>query len=560
MKQSSSVSQFSLLIFRIILTTIYLFSFLAFVQIVFAQEIQQVEEVEVTPTLPAEEMPTPLPGVPVEFNGEILFYVIDGVYNLTPVERAELIEKRIRDLATNPFHPETEITLAESVFGTELLAGEISILTVTEKDAESYGMTQLELAQLAAEQIQSTIDSSRQSQSVVTRFTQILAALVLAAGLLIAYFILTRIAGYVNRKIDSITIKDPGKGVIQRTRYYRTGRWKPGLKRLVIIIKWLLLILLILFGIPFLLELFPATADLASRMIALLTAPLRVTWSWLVENTNNFISLAIIAVIFYFLNRINVFIFREVRRGSITLPGFDPEWSYFTRRIVTFLLIAAAFVVSFPYIPGSDSPVFQGITIFLGALFTLTSSSAVANIVAGVIQTYTGAFHIGDVVKIDEVTGVVLEKSLISTRVLTFKNEEVTIPNDKLLKSNVINYSTLTQNSRLVLYTTVTIGYDVPWQKVHELLIAAAKSTPEILEEPPPYVLQKSLNDYNISYELNCHTNSPQRMPGIYSQLHANIQDQFNKAGVEIMSPTFTAFRDGNKLTIPFEFAKRDEN
>ena len=285
-----------------------------------------------------------------------------------------------------------------------------------------------------------------------------------------------------------------------------------------------------------------------------------MAWSWLVENMNNFISLAIIAVIFYFLNRINKFIFREVRRGSITIPGFDPEWAYFTRRIVTFLIIAAAFVVSFPYIPGSDSPVFQGITIFLGALFTLTSSSAVANIVAGVIQTYTGAFHIGDVVRIYDVTGVVLEKSLISTRVLTFKNEEVTIPNDKLLKSNVINYSTLTQNSRLVLYTTVTIGYDVPWQKVHDLLIAAAQSTPEILEEPAPYVLQKSLNDYNISYELNCHTNSPDRMPGIYSKLHANIQDQFNTAGVELMSPAFTAFRDGNTLTIPLEFMKGDEN
>jgi small-conductance mechanosensitive channel len=177
----------------------------------------------------------------------------------------------------------------------------------------------------------------------------------------------------------------------------------------------------------------------------------------------------------------------------------------------------------------------------------------VANVIAGVIQTYTGAFRVGDVIKIGEVSGIVVEKRLLSTEVRTFKNEEVFIPNAAVISSNVMNYSKMARGKGVIFYTTVTIGYDAPWRKIHELLVTAAVETPDIQADPAPFVLQTSLNDYHVSYQLNCYTRRPDRMMKIYSALHASIQDHFNAAGVEIMSPTFSALRDGNTVTIPPE-------
>ncbi|HEY9643905.1 MAG TPA: mechanosensitive ion channel family protein, partial [Coleofasciculaceae cyanobacterium] len=199
---------------------------------------------------------------------------------------------------------------------------------------------------------------------------------------------------------------------------------------------------------------------------------------------------------------------------------------------------------------------FQGISIFLGALFTLGSSSAIANMISGVILIYTRAFRIGDRVQINDAIGDVVEKSLFVTRIRTPKNVAITIPNATVLSSNVINFSALIRDAggHLLLHTTVTLGYDTPWRSIHQVLIKAATSTAKILLEPSPFVLQTSLNDYHVSYELNAYTDRPDLMPSIYSELHQNIQDCCNEAGIEILSPGFSAIRDGNHSTIPSDY------
>jgi small-conductance mechanosensitive channel len=157
-------------------------------------------------------------------------------------------------------------------------------------------------------------------------------------------------------------------------------------------------------------------------------------------------------------------------------------------------------------------------------------------------------------VKIADTIGDVLEKTLLVTRVRTIKNVDITIPNSLVLSSHVINFSSSAQAYGLILNTTVTIGYDAPWRKVHETLIAAAKTTESILPEPEPFVLQTALNDFYVSYELNAYTDKSQGMARIYSALHQNIQDRFNEAGIEITSPHFRALRDGNQTTIPADY------
>jgi small-conductance mechanosensitive channel len=208
-------------------------------------------------------------------------------------------------------------------------------------------------------------------------------------------------------------------------------------------------------------------------------------------------------------------------------------------------------VVIFPYLPGSHSPAFKGVSVFLGVLFSLGSTSAVANIVAGIMLTYMRPFKAGDRVKIAETVGDIAERSLLVTRIRTIKNINVTVPNSLVLASHIVNYSSLSEKEGIILSTTVTIGYEAPWARVHELLLAAAAATAELLKEPAPFVLQTALNDYHVSYELNAYTENPAAMARIYSLLHANIQDQFNAAGVEIMSPAYAGLRDANAPAMP---------
>ena len=251
-------------------------------------------------------------------------------------------------------------------------------------------------------------------------------------------------------------------------------------------------------------------------------------------------------------------IFDGIAQGRIKLHGFYPEWSSPTFNIIRLLIVAFALVLVFPYLPGSGSPAFQGVSIFLGVLFSLGSTAAVANIVAGVVITYTRAFQFGDRVKIADTVGDVIEKTLFVTRVRTPKNVEIAIPNSMVLANHIINFSSLSQEPGLVLHTVVTIGYDAPWRRVEQLLVAAAKKTDRVKDRPEPFVIQKSLDDFYVSYELNCFTQHPHEMADIYSQLHQNIQDCFHEAGIEITSPHFSAIRDANRVTIQDDYLPKD--
>ena len=241
-------------------------------------------------------------------------------------------------------------------------------------------------------------------------------------------------------------------------------------------------------------------------------------------------------------------------RAASCSRTFPPEWADPTNKIVRVLLIAFGVVVAFPYLPASDSPAFAGVSVFMGVLFSLASSSALSNMIAGLVLTYTGAFRLGDRVKIGDTFGDIVETSLLATRVRTIKNEDITIPNSLVLGSSVINYSRARPTLGLILHTSVTIGYDAPWRTIHGLLIEAALATPGVLAEPPPFVWQTALNDFYVTYEINAYTGSPRDMTDIYAALHARIQDTFYAAGVEIMSPHFTALRDGNTVAIPESF------
>ena len=318
-------------------------------------------------------------------------------------------------------------------------------------------------------------------------------------------------------------------------------------------IRFLLIVVAFYIYVPLVLSFYPWTREYAPRLIEYIVAPLRSAGAAVLDYLPSLFVVIISAVGAYFLVRGSHFLFRELGRGTITWPGFYREWAEPTHKIVRFLILAVTVVVVFPYLPGSRSPAFQGISIFLGVLFSLGSTSAVANIIGGVILTYTRAFHIGDRVKIADTIGDVMEKTLLATRIRTIKNEFITVPNSLVLGSHIVNFSSPEGGAPLILHTSVSIGYDAPWRTVHDLLIAAALRTPSILKEPAPFVLQTSLDDYYVTYQINAYTSEASRMAVTYAELHQNIQDCFNESGVEIMSPHYASLRDGNSTTIPRE-------
>jgi small-conductance mechanosensitive channel len=311
-------------------------------------------------------------------------------------------------------------------------------------------------------------------------------------------------------------------------------------------------------ALPILFGIFPWTKNFADTLFGYILNPLKKIAGGFWNYLPNLITIVVIIFVFRYVLKGIHFLKTEIEIGELKIPGFYADWANPTYQIVRVLVFAFMIIVIFPYLPGSESPVFRGVSVFLGFLFTFGSAGSLSNIIAGLVLTYMRLFVIGDRVKIGDVVGDVVEKSLLVTRVRTIKNEIISIPNSTVMSSHTINYSSEAVDKGLILHTTVTIGYDVPWKEMHKALIDAALKTDMLLKEPQPFVLQTSLDDFYVSYQVNAYTKEPNKQAIIYSELHQNIQDCCNEAGIEILSPHYRAMRDGNMTTIPADYLPND--
>ena len=402
---------------------------------------------------------------------------------------------------------------------------------------------------------------------VVISFIQLPAVIFISNLALIgaATFVLFKILGWVKAGFKSIEDRikaEQGKRLkgfkIQRVQVFTASQLTSFLHIANRYIRYAVNILLLLIYLTGVFSVFPQTRGVVTNILNSIFLSVGSSWQGLVAYLPNLLNLIVIIVITFYGLKFIRFLFDEIEKETITLSGFRAEWAIPTYQLVRFLVIAFALVLAFPYLPGSSSPAFQGVSVFIGLLFSLGSTSVVANIVSSIMLTYTETFRVGDRVKIADTVGDVIEKGLLVTRVRTIKNVEITIPNGMVMGSHIINYSAVSQEKGLILNTTVTLGYDIPWRLIHETLIKAAQATNGIIPEPHPFVLQTSLDDFYVSYELNAYIDQPNNMAVIYSELHQNIQDFCNEAGIEILSPHYDALRDGNPSTIPADHLPKD--
>jgi small-conductance mechanosensitive channel len=487
----------------------------------------------------------------VLLDGEPVLWISAGAGAYSTAFRADRIGQRLQEIVFDRSIRDPTVTVIEADGSSELHVGARLLMVITPRDAAAVGAARASLAEQYARIFETAIREERLRYAPATLIRS--GAYGAAATLVFAFvaWIVIRVTRAVRGRVcDRVKTHAERLGVID-AEGSTADTLVRGVGAAVFLVRAFLLVLALDLYLTFVLGMFPWTRAISSRLVDYAFTPVRSVAASLAGYTPKLLFLIVIAAVVHLAIRLVRAVFHRIGEGRIVIENFPPEWADPTNKIVRVLLIAFGLVVAFPYLPASDSPAFAGVSVFFGVLVSLSSSSALSNMIAGIVLTYTGAFRIGDRVKVGDTIGDIIETTLLATRVRTIKNEDITIPNSLALGTAVTNYTREAATRGLILHTTVTIGYDAPWRKVHELLLAAALSTEDVLVEPRPFVLQTALNDFYVSYEINAYTRVPQRMVEIYAALHANIQDTFYAAGVEIMSPHVTALRDGNTVAIP---------
>lgn len=492
-----------------------------------------------------------LPEGQVMLDGKPLFTIKARILSFSPEDRAKAISFRLAKLAHDPLFHVDSLKVLDSDTTSDVAAGDMILMSVTDSDAQAAGKPRLALAEENAQIIRSILEARNKEYSTHSILFGALYSLLATLVLIISFMVINRFLPRIIATLESWRGKYIRSIRIQSIEILHEERITSFIISTLRGTRTALLLALLYLYIPLVLSFFPWTRGMASQLFNYILTPVEIAGQSFMAYLPKVFFLLVIAVITHYAIKLSRFFFDEIEKQTISIPGFYPDWAESSFKIARFLILAFAVVVAFPYLPGSDSPAFKGVSVFFGILFSLGSSSAISNVVAGVVLTYMRAFKLGDRVKIADTVGDVVEKTLLATRVRTIKKVDITIPNAMILGSHIINFSSSSQEYGLILNTSVTIGYDAPWRQVHELLIAAAQATDNILELPAPFVLQTALNDFYVSYEINAYTDKPSIMACTYSELHQNIQDKFNEAGVEIMSPHHSTLRDGNMTTIP---------
>ncbi|WP_455584322.1 mechanosensitive ion channel family protein [Bacteroides sp.] len=496
------------------------------------------------------------PGVPVVVEGDTLFYLFAKRGGHTPQQRAEMNAAAITELGKRFNLQPDSLYLESSDIVTDLMYGDKVLASFTDRDGLWEGRTR---DQLAADKRQIVVHKLKEMKEEHGLWQ---------LGKRILYFILVLVGQYLlfrgtnwlfrRLKVRIQKLKDTKLKPISIQDYELLDTQKQVnlLVFLSNLLRYAFMLVQLLLTVPLLFSIFPQTKNLAYQIFSYIWNPIKTIFGGVIDYIPNLFTIFVIWYAVKYLVRFVHYLATEVQSERLKLNGFYPDWALPTYHIIRFLLYAFMIAMIYPYLPGSDSGVFQGISVFVGLIVSLGSSTVIGNIIAGLVITYMRPFKLGDRIKLNDTTGNVIEKTPLVTRIKTPKNELVTIPNSFIMSSHTVNYSASARMYGLIIHAEVSIGYDVPWRKIHSLLLKAAKITPGVMPDPEPFVLETELQDWYPVYQINAYIKEADQLTQIYSNLYQNIQDVFRDADVEIMSPHYMAVRDGNETTIPKQDTK----
>ena len=490
-------------------------------------------------------------GVPVVVEGDTLFYFYAKRGGHTPQQRAENVAADIAELGKLlNLQPDSVYVESSDIVTDVMYKGKV-LVSFTDMDGLWENCTRDQLAADKRLVIMEKLHQMKESHGLLQLGKRIVYFILVLVG----QYLLFRVTNWLFRKLKLRIVRLRNTRLkpfsIQDYELLDTLKQVKLLVFLASLVRYVIMFLQLLLTVPLLFSIFPQTKDLAYQLFSYIWNPVKSIFIGVVDYIPNLFTIFIIYMAVKYLVRLFRYLADEVQSERLKLRGFYPDWAIPTYHIIRFLLYAFMLAMIYPYLPGSNSGVFQGISVFVGLIVSLGSSTVIGNIIAGLVITYMRPFKIGDRIKLNDTTGNVVEKTPLVTRIRTPKNEVVTIPNSFVMSSHTVNFSQSAREYGLIIHSEVSIGYDVPWRTVNKLLVEAVLNTPGVVDDPRPFVLSTSLSDWYPVYQVNAYIKDADRLAEIYSDLHQNIQDRFNEAGVEIMSPHYMAVRDGNASTIP---------
>ena len=487
----------------------------------------------------AAESAVELPTAPVTVDGVTLFRV-RGISSYPAERRAAEIANRIADVAGDRTIPVDSLTVQDTPTASIVVAKGQRLFGVLDADAELEGLTRQLVAQAYRDRVAEAITEFRRDREASTLWKDFYRAAIATVAVLLLVELDRRTLRRVRAAVAS-RYRSKVQDVRFRTLEIVRGEqlWNVG-QHAVRVVAVLVALVAGYVYLNYVLVLFPWTRALGRSLTSILLQPLKTLATGFLAFIPDLVFLVILTLITRWALRLVRLFFARVASGETEVRGFEADWAKPTERIVRFALIAMALVIAYPYIPGSGSEAFKGIGVVVGLMFSLGSASVIGNLVAGLGIAFRRAFRVGDRIRIGDTIGEVTQVELLTTYLRSPKNEQIVIPNSLILNNEVVNYSALVRSGAgLIVHTNVGIGYETPWRQVEAMLIQAARRTPGIRAEPEPFVLQRSLGDFAVNYEINAYTDEPRRILGTYSDLHRNILDVFNEYGVQIMTPAY---------------------
>lgn len=491
------------------------------------------------------------PGIPVIVEGDTLYYLFAKRGGHTPQQRAEMNAAAITELGKRFNLQPDSVYIESSDIVTDLMYGNKVLSSFTDQDGLWEGCSRDQLAAAKRKVIVDKLKVMKDEHSLWQLGKRVLYFILVIVGQFLLFKLTIWLFNKLKARIQRLKDTKLKPISIQDYELLDTQKQVNLLVFLASLLRYAVMLLQLILTVPLLFAIFPQTKDLAYKLFSYIWEPIKSIFLGIVEYIPNLFTIFVIWLAVKYLVRLVRYLASEIQSERLKIGGFYADWAMPTFHIVRFLLYAFMIAMIYPYLPGSKSGVFQGISVFVGLIVSLGSSTVIGNIIAGLVITYMRPFKLGDRIKLNETTGNVIEKTPLVTRIRTPKNEVVTIPNSFIMSSHTVNFSQSARDYGLIIHSEVSIGYDIPWRKTHQLLIEAALNTPGVVDDPRPFVLETSLQDYYPVYQVNAYIKDANQLAQVYSDLHQNIQDRFNEEGIEIMSPHYIATRDGSETTIP---------
>lgn len=493
------------------------------------------------------------PGAPLVVDGDTLLVIYARKGGMLPEARVSAAKSKIYEVGKRLTMFVDSLYVFDSEVSSDVMVGEDVLLSVTDLDALWMGMERVELAETYREVISKKVDQLHETYGLQQKLQSLgWVALIIAVQVLLIWFIVW----LFHRWKFSVTRKLLGRiksVVIKNYPLLDTHRLGVAIIFVFNLVRLLLILLVVLVGLGFMFSFFPETKTVTYTVLGFIWNPLSDILKSVVAYLPNLFKIIVIIICFHYLLKLVRYFANEVASGRLKINGFYADWAMPTHTLLRVLLYSFMLVMIWPLLPNSDSEIFQGVSVFIGVVVSLGSTSVVGNVMSGLVMTYMRPFRIGDFIRFGDTEGEVIEKSMLVTRIRTRKNDIVTIPNSNMMSSQTSNYTFSAQRYGIIVHTKITIGYDEPWKKIETLLVQAAENTDGIKRHPKPFVRITALDDFYVEYEINGITDRAKTLSTVYSALHQQILDTMHGAGVEIMSPHIEARRDNLPVQIPKE-------